>query len=82
MSQKTLKSFGDRVRWDLLPVYVLLAGLTAWLTAVTMIVMAEAGAPETIVSEISTAGGLLAVVAALTPFLDAAGEVVIGRWRS
>ena len=71
-----------RVRWDLLPLYVLTAGLVAWLTAVTMIVMAESGAPEAVVSEISTLGGLLAGVAVLTPFLDAAGEVVIDRWRS
>ena len=41
----------DALRWDLLPIYIGLAGITLWLGVLTLVVLTEHGVPagETIV---------------------------------
>jgi len=68
------------VRWELLPIYVGMAGLAAWAGALSMIVLAEAGAPTATVDSIGVLSGLLALLFLASPFVAPAYNRVRKLW--
>lgn len=76
----TITAYLDQIRWDQLPIYVGLGGLSAWLGALTVLVFGEHGVPAAETAELLRLTLLLVVTfGVLLPFGTPAVGLVAQR---
>jgi len=85
MSTGVRHQWAERLRWDLIPLYLGLSGLSMILGMLTIVVLAEHAEATAAIRDLEMAFGLLASLFGFWPFvhpvLGIAAERLLDRWR-